>query len=1483
MLPVALFCSQRALARRTAVGGADFAILPRLHNELLLGPAPPGEHCSEGAQGLARDGTRARAGGEGGGADGRGGAAGSGALGSAWQRGRTSAVHAYLPSALHHLSRHCPRLETLVLELPAPPAPQSRAAAVAARAAAWEAGGAAGGPGAHMDAECPPVDGYLLKLLAQCCPLLRRLRLINLSNNHLVSRLARPNDACLAVLGRSCPRLEELWLGNHGSGEALLSPDAAATSYYFEDVTDAGLVAVAKHCTRLSDPRAHHRRRALRLTVCDSSLVLLDCFGISDRALMEVAEKCGQLRRLDVVAARRPQPPQPLLGLLAAAVAGAAGGGGGGAAAAAAAAAAPAPEEQLGFRALFTIAANCAALEELCISEEGLEQPAVDDDGLLCIGQGCQRLRRLALRHCAGATDAGVASLARRCKQLEEVVLEQTGVGDAGVLAVARGCPRLAALHLTSYSGGLSSPGPRVSEAQPGRDVSDAALRHIAEHCGSLRDLSISGCRQVTDAGLQALSASRLPGFHSRLTALALNHVAVTDAGVRALLQARRGAEIWGWGGPRGGARRSGAAALLAALSCAVAPSAMLAAARRCTLQRCCELRSLGVRGLLFSADGTVREAALHCRNLREVDLRHCSTLSDAGLAALAGCAHLQARAAAGAPRVPAPCRALRAICSGVHGRGTIQGGGMAAHELGIASWGCHMHRARNVDNAAVRALAAACPRLERLNLGRTQAEQRCLRRALGRSALGNGECCWVPGMKQVAVAAAATNGVPGVTYHNGGWQSYLRIDNKQVSLPNQATEEDAAHARDRARAIVKGDGFNEWQLPERMTAEVLAATCAMTLDELKAELRMDIDAKKSSRYKGVSWDKGGQKWRAQLRIDGKKKNVGLFTDEAAAARAYDRAAIKRDSSAAKTNFPLTDYISGEDALDLAAIDAALAAGAPVAEAGPSGHAGASGSGGRRASSNPRAPRCAGGGRSASQAASRGSASSSAARAGSARVSASATACARPPVPMDPFHPPGSFPHKGFYGGHLDPSGWTYLDPAAYEHGREVQVSKEQFYAWRREHYQARREKETSPFFPFMHGSTGLDLPLCGCPEADAVWEQWEEEKSADFYVANMAEQAELEAWADEHGLLEPLHRLKARGRYTEEEHAAACREVDKLALAFLDEQKRQDAEQIERHYEDIRVTIWELSAVWGPMLDVMWNEGPMDPDGPIYDDEGKLLRRGRGLPDPTPEERAAMPYAGPGAWRTQAEEGDEDDLDAKIYPNADGSMVSARDVGNMVLARLTAMPPLPPVTPREVTPADLPQQRGSAILAGAGTGGAGTSGAAGPSCGGGAAGAGGAAGTSSAGSEAGPSGEKRWRWVHPGGPLPGEEDFADRFYDHVKRRFDAYLVREREEGERGSVVMCEMFRRYVRLTQFAPDHLLEMKPEEKDAFLSDLAALREHFGPVTEADVDEAEAEAAEHAAWQGEGGPPTPRHVHFTPQQLAELRRKANVIAFH
>lgn len=64
-----------------------------------------------------------------------------------------------------------------------------------------------------------------------------------------------------------------------------------------------------------------------------------------------------------------------------------------------------------------------------------------------------------------------------------------------------------------------------------------------------------------------------------------------------------------------------------------------------------------------------------------------------------------------------------------------------------------------------------------------------------------------------------------------------------------------------------------------------------------------------TSQYKGVYWKRQRQKWRAQIKINGKMTYLVYYDAEIEAARAYDRKAIELFGDYALLNFPREDYL----------------------------------------------------------------------------------------------------------------------------------------------------------------------------------------------------------------------------------------------------------------------------------------------------------------------------------------------------------------------------------------------------------------------------------------------------------------------------------------------------------------------------------------------------------------------------------------------
>lgn len=149
------------------------------------------------------------------------------------------------------------------------------------------------------------------------------------------------------------------------------------------------------------------------------------------------------------------------------------------------------------------------------LREIHLERLQVSDCGLAAISN-CLDLEILHLVKTPECTNAGLMSIADRCKLLRKLHIDgwkTNRIGDEGLAAIARRCPNLQELVLigvnpTSLSLGLLTSNCRNLQRLAlcsSETIGDAELSCIAAKCVALRKLCIKGC-PVSDQGMEALA-----------------------------------------------------------------------------------------------------------------------------------------------------------------------------------------------------------------------------------------------------------------------------------------------------------------------------------------------------------------------------------------------------------------------------------------------------------------------------------------------------------------------------------------------------------------------------------------------------------------------------------------------------------------------------------------------------------------------------------------------------------------------------------------------------------------------------------------------------------------------------------------------------------------------------------------------------------------------------------------------------------------
>ncbi|KAK1292680.1 putative F-box/LRR-repeat protein 8 [Acorus calamus] len=148
--------------------------------------------------------------------------------------------------------------------------------------------------------------------------------------------------------------------------------------------------------------------------------------------------------------------------------------------------------------------------------EVHLERIHVSDRGLSMIASSCGDLEVLHLVKTPECTNAGLASIADRCRLLRKLHIDgwkTNRIGDEGLSAVARQCPNLQELVLIGVNPTVVSLGHIAGNCKGlqrlalcgSETIGDSEISCIAAKCVALRKLCIKGC-PVSDNGMEALA-----------------------------------------------------------------------------------------------------------------------------------------------------------------------------------------------------------------------------------------------------------------------------------------------------------------------------------------------------------------------------------------------------------------------------------------------------------------------------------------------------------------------------------------------------------------------------------------------------------------------------------------------------------------------------------------------------------------------------------------------------------------------------------------------------------------------------------------------------------------------------------------------------------------------------------------------------------------------------------------------------------------
>ena len=144
------------------------------------------------------------------------------------------------------------------------------------------------------------------------------------------------------------------------------------------------------------------------------------------------------------------------------------------------------------------------------------------DIGIKYLTSYCLHLKELSISDCSQITDFALYELAKLGPTLRYLsVAKCDQISDAGVKEISRLCYKLRYLNVRGCEAvsddaieALAKSSHRLKSLDIGKcDVTDVGLKVLAQHCASLRKLSVKSCEMITDSGIQSV-AHHIRGLH---------------------------------------------------------------------------------------------------------------------------------------------------------------------------------------------------------------------------------------------------------------------------------------------------------------------------------------------------------------------------------------------------------------------------------------------------------------------------------------------------------------------------------------------------------------------------------------------------------------------------------------------------------------------------------------------------------------------------------------------------------------------------------------------------------------------------------------------------------------------------------------------------------------------------------------------------------------------------------------------------------